>query len=55
LASPTVTDRTYSGMVYERDFGSVIGTDLRGMPSSRLRVIVDYNGTVISAFSVPNP
>jgi hypothetical protein len=38
------------GTIFEYDFGSSIGTNIGGNATSRLRVVVDPNGNVITAF-----
>ncbi len=38
------------GTIFEHDFGSTIGTNVGRSATSRLRVVVDPNGNVITAF-----
>lgn len=38
------------GHIYEYDFGETIGRSINGNTTSRLRVIVDSDGRVVSAF-----
>lgn len=38
------------GTIFEYDFGGSIGTNIRGNATSRLRVVVDPNGNVTTAF-----
>jgi len=37
-------------MAYEYDFGRAIGTDMSGNPANTLRVVLEPNGTVVTAF-----
>ena len=39
-----------SGEIYEYDFGRRIGTTINGGPASRLRVVVNTRGQVVTAF-----
>jgi filamentous hemagglutinin len=39
-----------SGQIYEYDFGRTIGTRINGSPASRLRVVVNARGLVVTAF-----
>ena len=38
------------GTIFEHDFGFSIGTNAGGAATGRLRVVVDPNGNVITAF-----
>ena len=38
------------GTIAEYNFGSIIGTTLKGMAASNVRVMIGSNGHVISAF-----
>lgn len=38
------------GYIFERDLGSTIGVNIDGVPTSRLRVVVDPGGNVVTAF-----
>jgi hypothetical protein len=38
------------GTIFEKDFGSTIGTDIGGNAASRLRVVTRPDGTVVTAF-----
>jgi hypothetical protein len=39
-----------SGEIYEYDFGRPIGTTINGGPASRLRVVINTRGQVVTAF-----
>jgi hypothetical protein len=39
-----------SGEIYEYDFGRPIGTAINGSPASRLRVVINTRGQVVTAF-----
>lgn len=38
------------GTIFEHNFGGTIGTNIEGNATSRLRVVVDPDGNVITAF-----
>ena len=38
------------GTIFEKDFGTAIGTDIGGNPATKLRVVVRPDGTVVTAF-----
>jgi len=47
---PSGNTRGRSGTIYELDIGQLIGVDIRGHPSSRLRVVVNESNQIVTAF-----
>jgi RHS repeat-associated protein len=52
IARGTSTPGRFGRTVFEHDFGRLIGTDIAGNPASRLRVVVEPNGDVVTAFPI---
>ena len=50
IAKGAASADRFGRTAFEYDFGRVIGTDIGGNPANTLRVVVEPNGTVVTAF-----